>query len=124
LYIAGNKSSFIALRRILIILSVILLSAVAASAQVSRSTGNQVKVVRFYPNPAISYINFEFETPTNISNYSFKVYNFIGKKITEINNITPRTVVNLSEYFRGVYIFQLTDRNGKIIESGKFQVVK
>jgi hypothetical protein len=112
------------LKRAFIILSVILLSAVAATAQISRTSGSQVKVVRFFPNPATSYINFEFETPASVSNYSLKVYNFIGKKMLEINNITPRTVVNLSDFFRGVYIFQLTDRNGKIIESGKFQVVK
>ncbi|HLP37518.1 T9SS type A sorting domain-containing protein [Lacibacter sp.] len=82
-----------------------------------------VKVVRFYPNPASSFINFEFKQ-TRLSDYSFKVFNFIGKKVLEINNLTPRTVVNLNDYFRGVYIFQLTDRSGKVVESGKFQVVK
>lgn len=85
---------------------------------------NVVKQVRFYPNPASSFINFEFKDNINLSNYSFKVFNFIGKKVLEINNLSARTVINLGEYFRGVYIFQLTDRTGKILESGKFQVVK
>lgn len=84
---------------------------------------NVVKVVRFFPNPASSFINFEFKD-IKVSEYSFKIFNFIGKKVLEINNLTPRTVVNLNDYFRGVYIFQLADRNGKIVESGKFQVVK
>lgn len=123
MYIAGNKISFTALKRLLPILSIILLTAITGSAQTSRTPSPTVKIVRFYPNPATSFINFEFQTPT-LSNYSFKVYNFIGKKVVEINNITPRTVLNLSDYFRGVYIFQLTDRNGQIVESGKFQVVK
>lgn len=123
MYIAGNKISFTALKRLLPILSIILLTAITSSAQTSRSTGSVVKIVKFYPNPATSFINFEFQTPS-LSNYSFKVYNFIGKKVAEINNITPRTVINLNDYFRGVYIFQLTDRNGQIVESGKFQVVK
>jgi len=83
-----------------------------------------VKQVRFYPNPASSFINFEFKDNINLSNYSFKVFNFIGKKVLEINNLSARTVINLGDYFRGVYIFQLTDRNGQILESGKFQVVK
>lgn len=112
------------MKRALIILSIILISAVAATAQTSRTPGSQVKVVRFFPNPAISYINFEFETPSALSNYSLKVYNFIGKKMVEVNSLTPRTVINLNDFFRGVYIFQLTDRNGQIVESGKFQVVK
>jgi Secretion system C-terminal sorting domain len=124
LYLAGNKIRFVTLKRLLIILSIILFSAAAGTAQVNRTSNSGIKVVRFYPNPAASFINFEFQTPTNLSNYSFKIYNFIGKKIAEINNITPRTVVNLTDYFRGVYIFQLTDRSGQIVESGKFQVVK
>jgi hypothetical protein len=98
-----------------------------ATAQTERTPAgnaeNVVKVVRFYPNPASSFINFEFKE-TRLANFSFKVFNFIGKKVLEINNLTPRTVVNLNDYFRGVYIFQLTDRNGKVVESGKFQVVK
>lgn len=124
MYIACNKISFTSLKHIFFILSFILLTAVAATAQSSRNTNQPVKVVRFYPNPATSFINFEFQQGANLSNYSFKIYNFIGKKIAEINNVTPRTVVNLNDYFRGVYIFQLTDRNGQIIESGKFQVAK
>jgi hypothetical protein len=124
LYIACNKIRFTALKRLLFILSFILLTVVAASAQVSRSQNQPVKVVRFYPNPATSFINFEFQTQSGLSNYSFKIYNFIGKKIAEFNNITPRTVVNLTDYFRGVYIYQLTDRNGQVLETGKFQVVK
>lgn len=115
------------MRPILLILTCILLLSTAGLAQTNRSLNgndpNVVKLVRFYPNPATSFINFEFQN-NNLSTYSFKVYNFIGKKILEINTLTPRTVVNLSDYFRGVYIFQLTDRSGKIIESGKFQVVK
>jgi hypothetical protein len=112
------------LKSLFFILSFILVTVVTTSAQVSRGQNQPVKVVRFYPNPATSFINFEFQTTTGLTNYSFKVYNFIGKKITEINNLTPRTIINLTDYFRGVYIFQLTDRNGQIIETGKFQVVK
>lgn len=114
------------MKRIFTIAACILLIT-TATAQTDRTTAgnaeNVVKVVRFYPNPASSFINFEFKE-TRLADFSFKVFNFIGKKVLEINNLTPRTVVNLNDYFRGVYIFQLTDRSGKIIESGKFQVVK
>jgi len=30
--------------------------------------------------------------------------------------------VNVSDFYRGVYIFQLRDKNGRMIDSGKFQV--
>lgn len=115
------------MKRFLTISACILLIAISASAQANRSaasTENLVKQVRFYPNPASSFINFEFKDITDLPSYSFKVFNFIGKKVLEINSLSPRTVINLNDYFRGVYIFQLTDRTGKIVESGKFQVVK
>ncbi len=116
------------MKRAFYIITFILLTTTGAMAQSARPNGSgqdvRVKLVRFYPNPATTIINFEFQQDLTLSNYSFKVYNFIGKKVLELNNITSRTVVNLNDYFRGVYIFQLTDRNGQIVESGKFQVVK
>ena len=114
------------MKRIFTIIACILLIA-TATAQTDRSSSgnaeNVVKAVRFYPNPASSFINFEFKD-IKLSDYSIKLFNFIGKKVLEVNNLTPRTVVSLNDFFRGVYIFQLTDRNGKVVESGKFQVVK
>jgi hypothetical protein len=116
------------LKQIFTIVTFILLLTTASFAQTNPAGGNgsvpRVKMVRFYPNPATSFINFEFQSADNLSNYSFRIYNFIGKRVLELNNVSPRTNINLSEFFRGVYIFQLTDRNGQIIESGKFQVAK
>jgi hypothetical protein len=81
------------------------------------------RVVKFYPNPAISYITFEFravsEKPVN-----FQIYNFLGKKVYEVNHLNPKTVVDLSDFYRGVYIFQLRDASGRVVDSGKFQVSK
>ena len=42
----------------------------------------------------------------------------------EAENVTSKTVIDLSNFFRGIYIYQLKDQNGRIIESGKFMVVK
>ncbi len=86
-------------------------------------TAPTVKIVRFYPNPATTLINFEFQRVLDKS-YSFQVYNFLGKKIIDLQKLTPRTQVDLTNYNRGVYIFQLKDSRGKVIESGKFQVEK
>ena len=107
-------------------LSIILISSFAAKSQdrpVSPDREAVAKIVKFYPNPATSYINFEFQKATDKS-YNFQIINFLGKKVYEITNVTPKTVVNLSEFIRGVYIFQLRDQNGKVVDSGKFQVSK
>jgi hypothetical protein len=81
------------------------------------------KIIKFYPNPATSIINFDFQKGYDKS-YNFQIFNFLGKKVYEVSNVTPRTVVNLTDFYRGVYIFQLKDKSGKMIDSGKFQVSK
>jgi hypothetical protein len=79
--------------------------------------------VRFYPNPASSFITFDLLKDLG-KNYSIQVFNFLGKKVFEFSTTDQKTIVNLSDFFRGIYIFQLKDPTGKIIQSGKFQVNK
>jgi hypothetical protein len=94
-----------------------------ASAQERQPTLQQVKV-KFYPNPATTVINFEFTKPAPDATYTLQVYSFIGKKVSEITVTNNKATLSLDNFFRGVYVFQLRDKTGKIIESGKFQVVK
>lgn len=81
------------------------------------------KYIKFYPNPAIDVINFEFEKGYN-KFFSFQIYNFIGKKIIDFKSIEQKINIPLVDFYRGVYIYQLRDKSGKIVESGKFQVIK
>ncbi|HSQ43585.1 MAG TPA: T9SS type A sorting domain-containing protein [Ginsengibacter sp.] len=97
----------------------------SSAAQVKSTFINDdgVQTVKFYPNPAASFINFEFKKNYDQS-YTLVIYNFIGKKMTELKPAEQKITVSLTEYYRGVYIFQLRDAQGNIVESGKFQVVK
>jgi hypothetical protein len=82
------------------------------------------KITHFYPNPATSYINFTFDNSVDKS-YTLQVYNFIGRKMTETRVTDSRITITLDDnYFRGLYIYQLRDQTGRIVESGKFQVSK
>lgn len=83
----------------------------------------EAKVLKFYPNPAVNVINFEFLKPVQ-KDLTLQVYNFIGKKVFELYGISQKTTVPLNDFYRGVYIFQLRDKSGRIVESGKFQVNK
>lgn len=84
----------------------------------------QSKVSRFYPNPATTVINFEFDKSVDKS-YSLLICNFLGKRMTEVRITDSKIVINLDDqYYRGLYIYQLRDQSNRIIESGKFQVVK
>ncbi len=111
------------MKKTLLITSIILLTTVFAQGQSRSTTVTDATgpIVRFYPNPATSFITFDFQKAFE-SGYSIQVYNFIGKKVHDTKNMAQRTIVNLNEYNRGVYIYQLRDRTGRMIESGKFQV--
>lgn len=112
--------------RFIYLFSIILLITLNAKSQnrITVSLDQGAKLIKFYPNPAITQITFDFQSNTN-KNYSFRIYNFIGKKVFELTSITvPKTTIDLTDFFRGVYIFQVKDANGRIAESGRFQVAK
>jgi hypothetical protein len=81
------------------------------------------KILRFYPNPATSFITFEFQRSYD-RGYALQVFNFTGKRVAETPGMLSKTTILLTNFYRGVYMFRLIDRNGKVVESGKFQVVK
>jgi len=111
------------LNKTLYILILTVLFSLGATAQVKILTGESAKYIRFYPNPAVSSINFEFQKDYNRS-FSLQIYNFIGKKVMDVATVTPKLNVPLTDFYRGVYIYQLRDRTGNIVESGRFQVIK
>lgn len=82
------------------------------------------KIIKAYPNPATSYIVFEFDKSVDRS-YTLQIYAFYGRKMTELHINESKININLDDnYMRGLYIYQLVDQSGKLIESGKFQVNK
>ena len=112
--------------KILYIFSLIILIALPARSQMrtpalvsTEPTSN--KVLKFYPNPATTQITFNFNADVD-KNLSFQVYNFIGKKVYDVPSISPVTQINVNDFYRGLYIFQIRDKTGKIVDSGKFQV--
>jgi hypothetical protein len=115
------------LKRFLLIPFILIIFGFSAQAQQAKPGPLQDQeskvVIRSYPNPATSFITLEFE-----KNYerglTIQIYNFLGRKMLESVNVNQRTTVQLNDFSRGVYIYQLRDRTGKTIESGKFQVSK
>lgn len=81
------------------------------------------KLIKPYPIPATTAINFEFLYGYD-KTFTLQIYNFMGKKVNEFNKLLPRMTVPLDDFYRGIYVYQLRDKDGKIIDSGKFQVVK
>ena len=80
-------------------------------------------IVRLYPNPATSFVNLDLGRALN-KGYSIQVFSFLGRKMHESANISQIIRLGVTDYNRGVYIYQLRDRNGRLVETGKFQVSK
>lgn len=82
-----------------------------------------VKILKVYPNPASSQINFEVLN-NNEGAYEIIVYNFLGKRLDDLKNVSGTRQLDLSNYFSGIYIYQVRDQKGNLVESGKFNVIR
>ena len=115
------------MRKLLLIVSLILLTTVTNS-QATRmgfnSSVTQTGILRFYPNPATTSITFDFQRSYD-KGYSIQIYNAVlGRKMYEQSNIPDKLNIDLGNFTRGVYVYQLIDKTGKLVETGKFQVSK
>jgi hypothetical protein len=110
------------LKKFLLILSFIVFTLSSQAQNRENPSALPGAIIRFYPNPATTAITFDLKAMDK--GYSLQIFNFLGKRMHEQVNITDRTVINLSDFARGVYIYQLRDKTGRIVESGKFQVSK
>ena len=85
------------------------------------SAANEVKSIKFYPNPASTTITFELKEPVERGTV-LQVFNFLGRQVLTIPISGNRLSVNVTDLIKGVYIFQLRTSNGRILETNKFQV--
>lgn len=114
------------MRRVLPILSFILLIATYSQAQSARTSPlseTSDRIIKLYPNPATSYITFDLQKGYQ-KGMSVQIYSFLGKKMYEIPNASQKTSIDLTDFNRGLYMYHLLDANRKVVESGKFQVTK
>jgi hypothetical protein len=95
----------------------------AAKAQ---SVGNdgQLKFIKTFPNPATTGLTIAFQKGYSKS-YSVRILNSIGKNMYEARFVPASFYIDLREqkFYRGIYIYQLLDKAGVVIESGKILVV-
>ena len=115
------------MKKFLLIVSIFLsttnFSEAQKSSEAPANLGSQAPILKFYPNPATTVITFDFQKSFG-KGYSLQIYNFLGRKMVERTNIADQTTINLTDFTRGVYVYQLRDNTGKLVESGKFQVSK
>lgn len=88
-----------------------------------RSQTAKVEMLKCYPNPATSFVNFEFDKNIDKS-YMLQVYSFVGKKMVETPVSNNKITITLTDFNRGIYVYQLRDKSGATVVAGKFQVIK
>ena len=124
-YFSNNKSKFVSLRHVLTILSFILLITIQSQAQSIRNnpvSETTDRIVKLYPNPATAYVTFDLPKGYE-KTHSIQIYSFLGKKMYESISVSQKLTVQLNDFTRGLYIYHLVEiANGKIVETGKFQV--
>ena len=116
------------LSRVLLIVAIVCISSFMQSnvaKPVNEGYGILAKGIKCFPNPAVSFINFEFPADYISKDYTLQVYSFTGKKMYKLNVTSIKaTLTFTTEFYRGIYVYQLQDKTGRILETGKFQVNK
>ncbi len=95
----------------------------AAQNKITPATDGTAKLIKHYPSPATTVINFDFVSGYDKS-YVFEIYNFSGKKVYELKNPTQKITLQLDDFSRGFYYYQLRDKGGRIVETARFLVLK
>jgi len=111
------------LKNLITILTLCLFTTCAFAQKGWAQAGTDIKIVKFYPNPATSYITFDIQRPVE-KGFVIQIYNCLGRRVISVTISSNKITVPLEGIFRGLYIFQLRDKNGSIVESNKFQVNK
>ena len=117
--------NFTVLKRIFYIFIFIIglnFTSLAQNKATSQDDG-AAKLIKLYPIPATTVINFDFVSGYDKS-FSFEIYNFTGKKVYEVKAPPQKITLPLTDFSRGFYYYQLHDKSGKIIETQRFLVIK
>jgi hypothetical protein len=111
---------------ILVVMFAFAITAIQSYTTINNSGSIQAKIIKCYPNPAISFVNFELNNNNILSKkYTLEVYSFTGKKMYSTTVSSEKITLTLSnDFYRGIYVYQLRDKAGRILETGKFQVAK
>jgi len=80
---------------------------------------NTIDEINLYPNPTNGLINVNFGK-NNIKNATLQVIDLLGKVIQTKQVITKKTILNLNNYSKGIYLVKFSNENGNKI----YKVVK
>jgi len=80
-----------------------------------------VNKVLVYPNPASTEVIFKMSSGEN---KYIRISDITGRVLATTNVLNNLAQLNLSAYTSGIYLYQVFNRSGNIVDRGKFSVVK
>src|SRR5438046_2944092 len=92
------------LKKIFLVAAFVFAITATQSYTVDNSGLTQVRIVKCYPNPAVSFVNFELANNNTASkNYTLEVYSFTGKKMYETNLSNVKITLSFTnDFYRGI----------------------
>jgi hypothetical protein len=72
-----------------------------------------------YPNPSSSYVNFATNHPDAAT---VSVFDMTGKLVEKQNLNDGKSKLDVSSYNKGLYLYSVTNKEGKALKSGKITV--
>jgi hypothetical protein len=75
--------------------------------------------VKVYPNPAKDVLNIETNYGKEVV---INIYDITGKKVESIRNNEQITKINVAEFNKGFYMYEIKTTSNDLIKSGKFSV--
>ena len=107
------------------------IASLSVLAQAQGHLGRSDQVLKLYPNPATSAITIDFQKDYH-KGYLLVIFNSMGQQVLTEPNLSEHNIINLDNFPRGMYVYQLYDKKGNtvdngrgsLIESSKFQVSK
>lgn len=91
------------------IIAEIALDNITALSQLDNIGTTQYDQFKLFPNPAVHELTIEVNT-----NGLVEVYDLTGKQIKRFPVYTGRNKINLSDWFQGIYILRISDKNETI----------
>ena len=90
-----------------------------ASAPAGIKTITQTTGINVYPNPCSTQITFQ---SANQNEQYVTIYDITGRQIEKADMKNGILNVNTAVYAKGMYLYKMTDTNGKSLGEGKFSV--
>jgi hypothetical protein len=88
-------------------------------------TTEQISVSNAYPNPANSYVSFDYDLPLSITNAAIRIHNLLGSVVKEMNitHNSGKITLDVNDLKDGFYFYSIV-ANNEIIDTRRLVIAR